>query len=271
MNVLCHTTYTAPGLDRSWEMNKSQVHLWNEHDVNGLSEDDRKLLCLTRGQSIELVLWLSKTYSTGIPNMPARHLFSIILVDTCKMLCDYKWLVDKKKHLCSPNFTLGRLKTQIHAVLALIMHNKDLSVVKPEQHDWDARRWKVPTDRSACRGILPAHITGFDIRKVSAPPYIRKSQAELFKIGETALDLKFAQRLEVKREIIGMYYNTHAVFNPDVERRCSIAEIELICNTCNCLPLYCYRAIPCKLYPHKWFLIRSFTGIFLIVLLRPSQ
>ena len=51
--------------------------VWNEHDVNGLSQDDRKLLCLTRGQSIELVLWLSKTCSIGIPNMPAQHLFSI--------------------------------------------------------------------------------------------------------------------------------------------------------------------------------------------------
>lgn len=200
-------TYTAPGLDRSQEMNKAQVQLWHECDVNGLSEDERKALCLARGQSIELVLWLSATYSTGIPETSAQQLFSTMLVNVCKMLCDYKWQADKKKHRCSPNFSLTRLKIQIHAVLALIIHNNDVSLKKSEQPEWDARRWKVPTDKSSCKSILPAHLAGMNIQKISAPAYKRKSQPDLFKMGETVLDLKFAQRLEVKREIIGMSYN----------------------------------------------------------------
>ena len=83
LNVFCHMTYSAPGLDRSSKMNNAQIHLWNDYVVNGLSEDSRKLLCLTRGQSIEIISWLCLTYATGIPNMPVQKLFSTVLLPFC--------------------------------------------------------------------------------------------------------------------------------------------------------------------------------------------
>lgn len=210
INVLCHLTYTAPGLDRTWAMDESQMHLWNQYDVNGLSEDDRKLLCLARGQSIELISWLSTTYSTGILGMSVQKMFSTALVDICKTLCDYKWRADKKKFPCSPDFTLGRLKIQICAVLELI-HSEDPSLVGPDQCDWDARKWKFPMAGGTAKSTLPACFSGMNIHKISAPQYKRKSQGQLFKMGETALDLKFAKRLEVKREIIGLCCKNIAV------------------------------------------------------------
>ncbi len=45
--------------------------------------------------SIELITWLSTMYTTGILDMPVQKLFSIVLVNICKMLCDYKWQADK--------------------------------------------------------------------------------------------------------------------------------------------------------------------------------
>ena len=56
------------------------------------------------------------------------------------------------------------------------------------------------------RNIL-LQLDGIRIQKSSAPLYRQKTQTELFKMGETTLDQKFAQRLEVKREIIGMSIN----------------------------------------------------------------
>ncbi len=70
INVLSPVTYSAPGMERHWRMNDVQVALWNECDVNGLSEDERKLHCLTRGRSIELISWLGVTHTTGISDMP---------------------------------------------------------------------------------------------------------------------------------------------------------------------------------------------------------
>ncbi len=70
---MCHTTYTAPGLDRDYAMDDEQARLWNQYDVNGLSEGNRKLLCLTRGRSIELILWLSMSYETGFQTSPSRR------------------------------------------------------------------------------------------------------------------------------------------------------------------------------------------------------
>lgn len=125
INVMCHKTYSAPGMERLWEMDDAQTHLWNKYDVNGLSEDDRKLLCLARGRSIELILSLSMRYSTGIPRMPVQQLFVTILVNIGRMLCNYKWQADKKKTLCSPDFTIERLKIQLHAALALVIKRMD--------------------------------------------------------------------------------------------------------------------------------------------------
>ena len=91
INVLSHMTYLAPGMERHQKMNVVQAHLSIQYDVNGLSEDNRKLLCLARGRSIELIMWLSMTYTTGIPDMPVQKLFLTVLVNVCKMLCNYKW------------------------------------------------------------------------------------------------------------------------------------------------------------------------------------
>ena len=56
------------------------------------------------------------------------------------------------------------------------------------------------------RNIL-LQLNGISVQKSSAPFYRQKTQTELFKLGETTLDRKFAQRLRVKREIIGMSIN----------------------------------------------------------------
>ncbi|KAF9473554.1 hypothetical protein BDN70DRAFT_785722, partial [Pholiota conissans] len=96
INVLSFETYTAPGLRREAKMDKSQAQLWNEHDVNGISEDDRKLYCLARGQSFEIVAWLDANFSTGPTNVPVQSLFSQALLHICKTVCNYKWLADKK-------------------------------------------------------------------------------------------------------------------------------------------------------------------------------
>lgn len=231
INVLCHRTYTAPGLDCSSPMNDMEVRLWNQYDVNGLDEDDRKLLCLARGRSIELISWLSMTYATGIPDKPVRTLFFIILVDICKMLCDYKWRADKMKIDCPPDFTIQRLKTQIHAALALVVRKIPVPPATLEQLNWDPRRWKLPMDPRTSSSILP-HIEGMNIHKSSAPSYQRATQTELFEMGETTLDRKFAERLEVKREIIGMYWNNFTVlFTPHVGflRRTHSDETEVTC------------------------------------------
>ena len=203
LNVFCHMTYSAPGLDRRSKMNNVQLQLWNEYDVNGLSEDARKLLCLTRGQSIEIVSWLSIMYSTGISDMPVQEVFSAVLVNICKMLCNYKWQADRKKVDSFPDFTIGRLKTQIHTVLTWAVQILDPSLIVFSHLDWEPKNWKFPLTDSTT--ILP-HMTGLNIRKSSAISFQRKSLSELFTQGETSLDQKFSRRLEIKRETIGLSY-----------------------------------------------------------------
>lgn len=204
INVLCHDTYTAPGWNRLFEMNDTQARLWGQYDVNGLSEEDRKLFCLARGRSIELVTWLSLAYTTGITDMPVQKLFATIFINTCKMLCDYKWKADNKRLDTPPNFTIERVKIQIYAVLSFVVDKVDLPLATFEELDWDSRKWKLPTSRSHSISILPPHVTGMNILSSSALPYKPKHQSELFRLGETALDKKFAKRLEVKRENIGL-------------------------------------------------------------------
>ena len=203
INVLCYTTYSAPGLDRSSKMNSDQVRLWNQYDINGLSEDARKLLCLTRGQSMELISWLSSTYATRIPDTPVHKLFATVLVNICMMLCNYKWHADKGKVASVPDFTIGRLKIQIEAALSLIIQKMDPSKKSFEHLNWNTRSWKFPMANGTSNWILP-QVSGLNIQKSSVLPYERKSQRELFKMGETILDQKFAKRLEIKREIIGL-------------------------------------------------------------------
>ncbi len=99
LNVLCHMTYSAAELDERCVMDDTQVYLWDTCDINGLSEDERKQLCLARGQSIELILWLSTTYSTGIHDTPVQKLYARVLVNICKMLCNYKWKADNGRPL----------------------------------------------------------------------------------------------------------------------------------------------------------------------------
>ncbi len=202
LNVICYTTYSAPRLDREARMNDMQVRLWHQYDVNGLSEDDRKLLCLARGQSIELVSWLSNTYTTGKPDMPVQKLFATILLNMCTMICDYKWHADKTKIPSAPDFTIGRLKIQIHAVLSLVMERMDSSLQSDKDLSWNPKSWKFPMPHS-CKRILP-HVSGLNIQRSPALSYERKSQRELFETGETIRDRMFAGRLESKREIIGL-------------------------------------------------------------------
>ena len=112
------------------------------------------------------------------------------------MLCNYKWQADQKKIAHSPDFTIGRLKTQIHAVLAWVQ-NWDLSLMVFQDFDWEPKNWKFPMADST--SILP-HITGLNIHKSSAISFQQKSPSELCTLGETALDQKFAKRLEIKQE-----------------------------------------------------------------------
>ncbi len=203
INVLSHLTYLAPGMERHQKMNSVQVYMWNQYDVNGLSEDNRKLLCLARGRSIELIMWLSTQYTTGISDLPVRKLFLAVLIDVCKMLCNYKSQADARQTLCSPDFTIERLVIQIRAALELVIEAMDLSPAMLELLDWDVGRWKFPMVDATAKSILP-QITELNIQKISALTYKRQTQAQLFKTGETALDRKLAQCLEVKKEIIGL-------------------------------------------------------------------
>ncbi len=203
INVVCPTTYHAPGMDRHSKMNNAQLDLWNRYDVNGISEDERKLFCLTRAQSIEIVSWLCITYASGIPDMPIQKLFSVVLVNICRMLCNYKWQADRKKIVSSPDFTIGRLKVQIHAALAWAIQQLDPSL-SVFDHNWQPKSWRFPMADST--NILPSN-PPLNIHKSSATLYKHKSLSELFTLGETELDQKFARRLEVKREIMGLFYN----------------------------------------------------------------
>ncbi len=230
INVLSPVTYSAPGMERHWRMNDVQVALWNECDVNGLSEDERKLHCLTRGRSIELISWLGVTHTTGISDMPVQKLFSTIIVDVCRMLCNYKWQADKNGIYCAPDFTIERLKIQIHAALELVVQRMDLSPATINQLDWDVETWKIPFDDSPSKRILP-QVAGLSIRRNSAVIYKRQNQTQLFKMGETGLDWKFAKRLEVKREIIGLSLKIFTVgILPhfcDFRRRCSASGVAM--------------------------------------------
>ncbi len=106
------------------------------------------------------------------------------------MICEYKWRVDKSTIGYPPNLTIERLKTQIHAALALVVHTLDVSPMMLEQLDWDPRNWKLPLDEGNLMEILP-QVKGLNIHKSSAPPYQRKTRAELFLMGETFLDKLF--------------------------------------------------------------------------------
>ncbi len=99
---------------------------------------------------------------------------------------------------------MERLKTQIHAALALVVHTMNVSPVTLKELNWDARKWKLPLDPGTSTDILP-QIKELKIRKSCTPSYQWKTQAELFSMGETSLDKMFAQRLQVKRESIGMF------------------------------------------------------------------
>ena len=96
-----------------------------------------------------------------------------------------------------------RLKIQIEAALSLIIQKMDPSKKSFEHLNWNTRSWKFPMANGTSNWILP-QVSGLNIQKSSVLPYERKSQRELFKMGETILDQKFAKRLEIKREIIGL-------------------------------------------------------------------
>ena len=194
INVLCHTTYLAPGMDRHSKMNNAQLDLWNRYDVNGLSEDEQKLFCLTRAQAIEIVSWLCITHASGVSDLPIQKMFSVVLVNICKMLCNYKWQADRKKITSAPDFTIGRLKVQIHAALAWVIQKLDPSL-SVFDHSCQPKSWRFPMADST--NILPS-IPALNIHKSSAMLYQRKSLSELFTLGETELDQKFAERLEIK-------------------------------------------------------------------------
>ena len=83
------------------------------------------------------------------------------------------------------------------------MSHASFSRKADKELNWNVKNWKFPMPES-CKQILP-QVSGLDIEKSSAPSYQRKTQRELFEMGETSLDQKFAQRLEVKREIIGVF------------------------------------------------------------------
>ncbi len=123
----------------------------------------------------------------AFPTCPSKSCLPLFWVNICKTLCDYKWQADKVGITCSPDFTLERFKIQIHAVLELVLQRIDLSPASLEQLDWDVKKWKMPTDNSALKSILP-QVSGLSIHKSSALPYKRLTQAQLSKMGETALD-----------------------------------------------------------------------------------
>ena len=197
MNVLCPATYSAPGLHCLSKMDNIQADAWDQYDINGLSEYERKIFCLVRGQSLELVLWLSATYVIGNCDSSAQDVFLAVVVNMCKALCDYKWKADKQGIFCSPDFTIERLKTQIHNALSLVYQTLGLPFPTPELN---VMTWELPMTDPTFYRILP-QIAQMSIHRSSAPePYQRKSQADLCKMGETVRDRNFGKRLEVKAE-----------------------------------------------------------------------
>lgn len=209
INVLSLETYTAPGLngkratDEVPAMDEIQAQQWAEYDINALSEDDRKMLCLARGQSFELIEWLDWNFTTGLPNIPIQSLFSNILLNMCKMLCDYKWRADKEEIKCIADFTLARLQIQITGVLVSAASRN------PHQVAFNgigiiASKWKLPMPDTVAQSILPRGLDGVHFKKINrGMPYERLTLPELFRKGETEFDKDFASRLDVKREIIG--------------------------------------------------------------------
>ena len=94
---------------------------------------------------------------------------------------------------------VGRRKFHIPDVLAVLawVQNWDLSLMVFQDFDWEPKNWKFPMADST--SILP-HITGLNIHKSPAISFQQKSPSELCTLGETALDQKFAKRLEIKQE-----------------------------------------------------------------------
>ncbi|KAF8174866.1 hypothetical protein BJ912DRAFT_1064510 [Pholiota molesta] len=183
INVLSLETYTAPGLNGRFAMDKTQAQQWKKYDINALSEDDRKLYCLARAQSFELIAWLNWNFSTGLENIPMESLFTIMLTNMCKMLCDYKWWADKEEIKCMADFTLERLQGQITGVLALAANRN------PEQ---------CGADDIATRGgwaQIQENQSGKVIRTIASGRIVQEGADSTHKV--------FGNMLDIKREITG--------------------------------------------------------------------
>lgn len=196
LNVLSFQTYCAPNGDGKTLMDDVERQLWFSHDVNAFSEEERKLLCLARGQAFEIVVYLCKHFNIRNDTKSIHAVFVSGLVQMCKMILHYKDLVDKQEVHCNPNFTIDKIHIQISALLSMPFL---------EYGDYNTTNWMVPLHDGMDCPMLPDAFFGHLLEPIPDVQYHRQTLAQLFKFGETTLDKKFAQSLNIKEEQTGMY------------------------------------------------------------------
>lgn len=198
INVLSFQTYMAPGVgpDENAEMTALQAQLWEDDDINHMSELDRKLCCLARGQSLDIISWLSANFrvATGEIGSP-KVLFASTLLDMCKMIVLYKDLADSEHVKHKKSFTSDRLRTQITALLSMP------DVACPQ--DPNTSTWTFPPSYKNSCPMLPSSDEPYQLEPLPNARFSLKSIGDLCKTGETERDQKFAARMMVKHEHFG--------------------------------------------------------------------
>lgn len=201
INVLSFETYMPPGNDlgKNTEMTYLQAQFWEEDDVNHMSELDRKLCCLARGQSLDIISWLSANFrvTTGDVRSP-KVLFASTLLDMCKMIVLYKDLADSEQVKHKKTFTSDRLQTQITALLSMP------EIACPQ--DPNPSTWTFPPSYKKSYPMLPSSDEHYELERIPNSRFPQKSVGALCKAGETERDRKFAMRIRVKHEPAGVYH-----------------------------------------------------------------
>lgn len=195
LNVLSFPTYSAPGSDGNTTMDDAELQLWLDNDINALSKEDRKLFCLARGQAFEIIASINVHFTIRETDTSPFMLFTSLLVHICKAILHYKTLADNNSIEHNPDLTLDKIQIQITGLLSM----EFLEIV-----DHDATKWKFPIFHNADCPIFLDQIFGLSLQKIPKAQYARLTLEGLFEEGETNLDKKFAQELNIKQEPLGM-------------------------------------------------------------------
>ncbi|KAF9473563.1 hypothetical protein BDN70DRAFT_937335 [Pholiota conissans] len=189
MNALSLDTYCAnPEVNRD-VMTKAEAAEWVKYDVNSMSDKDRRMCCLARGQAMQIVAWLDSSYKvTDPPSGRFSQIFSMLLINVCKTLMDYKFLADSQKISHHANLTFERLQHQVVGLLTFANRS----------YKCDPTTWKHPL-YSLKHSILDC-LTEIAVKRRPKSDFEPLSVMGLFDSGETALDKKYALRLNVKED-----------------------------------------------------------------------